>query len=104
MPKQAQPPRVRRQPQRTCVACRDVEGKRTLVRVVRTPDGTVELDVTGKKSGRGAYVHASVECVQKVVKTGGLSRALNVHVGAEVTDQLLARAAEGTGQQENSGA
>lgn len=92
MPKQPQPPRVRRQPQRTCVACRDVAGKRTLVRVVRTPDGTVELDSTGKKSGRGAYVHSSVDCVQKVVKTGGLSRALNAPVGTEVTDQLLARA------------
>jgi hypothetical protein len=92
MPKQPQPSRVRRQPQRTCIACGDVAGKRTLVRVVRTPDGTVELDSTGKKSGRGAYVHSSVDCVQKVVKTGGLSRALNASVGTEVTDQLLARA------------
>ncbi len=103
MPKQQPPPRVRRQPQRTCVACREVEGKRTLVRVVRMPDGTVEIDGTGKKSGRGAYVHATADCIQKVVKTGGLSRALNVPVGAEITDQLLERAALGTGDKESSG-
>ncbi|MEJ7653573.1 MAG: YlxR family protein [Chloroflexia bacterium] len=48
-------PKVRRQPQRTCVACRQVEGKRGLRRLVKTPEGAVELDPTGKRSGRGAF-------------------------------------------------
>ena len=87
-------PRVRRQPQRTCVACRLVEGKRSLVRIVRTPDGTVELDPTGKRSGRGAYLHASRECVQKGLTSGILGRALKVELDPDRKQELQARLME----------
>lgn len=83
--------RVRRQPQRTCVACRETEGKRALLRVVRTPDGRVELDPTGKRSGRGAYVHDARECIERTLATGALSRSLKVPVGSEAADALRAR-------------
>jgi predicted RNA-binding protein YlxR (DUF448 family) len=61
MPKKTAPRRVKHVPQRTCVACRQVEAKRTLVRRVRTPQG-VFPDPKGKQPGRGAYLHNTPEC------------------------------------------
>ncbi len=84
-------PRVRRQPQRTCIACREVEGKRSLVRIVRLPDGTVELDPTGKRSGRGAYLHASAECVDQGFSGGLLARALKAELEEESKHELQTR-------------
>lgn len=69
------PRHPRHVPQRTCVGCRTVEGKRALVRVVRTPEGRVEVDPTGKRSGRGAYVHAQRSCWEAALK-GSLAHAL----------------------------
>ncbi len=80
--------KVRRQPQRTCIACRQVQGKRALLRIVRTPDGVVELDPTGRKSGRGAYVHASAECVRSSLSGGALSRALKVPIDQNTREEL----------------
>ncbi len=68
-------PRRRHVPQRTCVGCRGVEGKRALIRIVRTPEGRVEVDLTGKRNGRGAYVHADPDCWAAALK-GGLAHAL----------------------------
>ena len=64
-------------PQRTCVGCGDVQGKRQLMRVVRAPDGRVQLDPTGKANGRGAYVHERLGCWQQALR-GRLSHALKV--------------------------
>ncbi|MDP9353220.1 MAG: YlxR family protein [Chloroflexota bacterium] len=91
MPGSRAPGRVKKQPQRTCVACREVEGKQTLLRLVRIPNQTVELDPTGKKSGRGAYVHASQECAERALG-GALSRALKTPIQPEVATELLRRA------------
>ncbi len=79
-------PKARRVPQRTCVGCGEVEGKRELVRIVRDADGRVAMDVTGKRNGRGAYVHRDPACFQKAMR-GRLLRALRAE-GA--TDQLAA--------------
>ena len=65
-----------RQRPRTCVACRTEAPKRALVRVVRTPEGSAVLDVTGKLPGRGAYICLNPECLHRARKTGALSRAL----------------------------
>jgi uncharacterized protein len=65
-------------PQRTCVGCRQVQGKRQLVRVVRQADGHVQLDVTGKAPGRGAYVHATGECWHSALSGGRLAHALKL--------------------------
>lgn len=80
-------------PQRTCIACRSTGAKRGLVRVVRTPEGRVELDPTGKKNGRGAYVHDSRECWDETLKKDRLGRALKVAVPADDLEQLKAHAA-----------
>lgn len=68
----------RPQPQRTCVACRSTSGKRTLLRVVRAPDGSVSVDPTGKRAGRGAYLCSRLECWQAALKKGRLDAALRV--------------------------
>ena len=86
-------PRPKHVPQRTCIACRSTEAKRGLVRVVRTPAGAVEVDLTGKKAGRGAYVHSSAECWQEALKKDRLSRALHTSLG-EADREALRRFAE----------
>jgi predicted RNA-binding protein YlxR (DUF448 family) len=86
-------PRPKHVPQRTCIACRSTEAKRGLTRVVRTPEGRVELDATGKKNGRGAYVHESRDCWDAVLKRDRLGHALKVAVPPADMEQLIAHAA-----------
>ena len=76
-------------PMRMCTGCGEMFDKRTLVRVVKSPDGEISLDLTGKKSGRGAYVCPSEQCLKKAVKSKALERALEAPVTAE-THELLA--------------
>lgn len=78
----------RRIPQRTCVGCREVKAKRELIRVVRRPTGEVEVDFTGKLSGRGAYICPNVDCLRAAVKGRRLDRALERTIDPE-TLQLL---------------
>ena len=68
-PKQPKQPRKPRHvPLRTCVSCQETKSKRELLRVVRTPDGHVVIDPTGKKSGRGAYICARLSCWETAIK------------------------------------
>ncbi len=76
----AKGPRPKHVPKRTCIACRESEAKRGLIRVVRTPEGPVELDTTGKRNGRGAYLCRQQECWDKALATGALSRALKTEI------------------------
>ena len=63
-------------PQRTCNGCGAQKPKKELVRVVRSPEGEVSLDLTGKKPGRGAYICRDIECLKKARKTKRLARVL----------------------------
>jgi hypothetical protein len=66
-------------PQRTCIGCRTVQSKRELLRLVRTPEGRVVADPTGKRNGRGTYVHKTRECFENVASAPGkLQHALNM--------------------------
>lgn len=69
-------------PQRTCIACRQVEGKRSLIRVVRTPEG-VRVDPSGKLAGRGAYLHPYQTCWRAVLNSGRLGQALRTRLSDE---------------------
>lgn len=71
-------PRPRHQPQRTCIACRDKTSKRGLIRIVRTPEGEVHVDLTGRANGRGAYLCEDPECWQRALKSGAIEHALKV--------------------------
>lgn len=70
-------------PQRTCVACRTHDAKRGLVRIVRTPQGTVEVDETGKKNGRGAYLCRTRECWDAGLNRKALENALKTAIPPE---------------------
>jgi len=85
--------RPRRVPQRTCIACRTTDAKRSFVRVVRTPEGRVELDPTGKANGRGAYVHDVRPCWAEALKRDRLGRALKVTVPPGDLERLKQHAA-----------
>jgi predicted RNA-binding protein YlxR (DUF448 family) len=74
--------KARRVPVRTCIACRKVDGKRTLRRFVRTTTG-VEFDPGGKKAGRGAYLCAEIDCWQNALQRNLLGRALRCEITAE---------------------
>ena len=86
--------RPRHVPQRTCVACRQTGAKRQLVRIVRTTDGSVAIDPTGKRSGRGAYLCDAAECWTIALKRGVLVRALKIESIAEDDFQTLNAYAE----------
>jgi predicted RNA-binding protein YlxR (DUF448 family) len=83
-PKQIAPKHT---PIRTCVGCGTERSKRELVRVVRTPDGAVVADATGKKSGRGAYLDPSPECLERGLASGTLERALELSSAISAEDR-----------------
>jgi len=86
-------PRPRHVPQRTCVACRDKSNKRALFRIVRTPDGQAEVDLTGRKPGRGAYICDTPACWERATKSSKLDHALKTELTPETKDALRAFAA-----------
>ncbi len=75
-------------PLRTCIACHDTKSKRELLRVVRTPDGHVLIDATGKKSGRGAYLCAKLSCWQQALKTKKLEHEFEITISPEDRAEL----------------
>ena len=76
-------------PQRQCMGCRERKDKKALIRVVRTADGSVSLDFSGKLNGRGAYICPDVACLSKARKAKSLERSLEVPIGDQVYDRLL---------------
>lgn len=88
MAKSRQPKRPKRQPLRSCLGCGAKRLKRELVRVVRTPAGAIELDLTGRKAGRGAYVCPDPDCLKAAVKGKKLERALEAPVPDLVVNEL----------------
>lgn len=83
--------KVRKVPQRMCVGCQEMKPKKELVRVVRTPEGTVELDPSGKKNGRGAYMCPNAECLQKAIRGKRLEKAFQQAIDPEVLEKLADR-------------
>lgn len=76
-------------PQRKCVGCNEMKDKKSLLRIVRSPEGEISLDLTGKKNGRGAYVCPDKECITKAVKEKRLERALEKAISDDVYKKLL---------------
>ena len=77
----------KRTKQRTCIECRKTDTKQQFIRIVRTPEGSVEYDPTGKANGRGAYV-CGLACLEKALQTRKFDRALRVSVGKKKCEQL----------------
>jgi predicted RNA-binding protein YlxR (DUF448 family) len=80
--------RAKHSPQRTCVGCRATGEKRAFVRAVRTPEGTVEVDLTGKRNGRGAYLCMRRACWDEALKKGRLARALRTTISPHDLEEL----------------
>ncbi|MBQ3366614.1 RNase P modulator RnpM [Succiniclasticum ruminis] len=81
--------KVKKIPQRKCVGCGEMKSKKELIRVVRSPEGDISLDLTGKKAGRGAYVCPDKECITKAYKGHRLEKALEKQVNDDVYKKLL---------------
>ena len=75
-------------PLRQCVECGEMKSKREMMRVLKTSEGEIVLDITGKKNGRGAYLCKDRGCLTKAIKTKGLERSLKISIPAEVYDTL----------------
>lgn len=86
-PKQQNQPK-RKMPERRCVGCMGTFLKKDLIRVLRSPEGEISIDFTGKKSGRGAYLCKSEACFRKARKSGILHRSLECEISEEIYAEL----------------
>ncbi len=75
-------------PLRQCVGCSEMKSKKDMMRVLKTAEGEIVLDVTGKKNGRGAYLCVSKECLEKARKNKGLERSFKMSIPDQVYDNL----------------
>lgn len=80
--------KVKKIPLRMCTGCMEMKPKKELIRIVKTPEGEICVDLTGKKSGRGAYVCRNLECFEKAYKAKRLSRNLETQISDEIYDKL----------------
>ena len=79
---------VKKTPMRKCIGCGEMKSKKELLRILKTADGEITFDFTGKKNGRGAYLCISKECLQRAVKTKGLERSFQMRIPQEVYEGL----------------
>ena len=82
-------------PMRQCVGCREMKPKKELIRVVRSPEGTISLDFRGKAPGRGAYLCPDAACLKKAMKAKALNRAFEMEIPQEIYEDLLVSMEEG---------
>ena len=80
---------VKKIPLRKCTGCGEMKSKKEMVRVIKTAEEQIFLDLTGKMNGRGAYVCRSEECLKKAIKTKAIERSLGISVSSEVYEQLM---------------
>ena len=81
--------KTRKIPMRMCVGCREMKEKRSLLRIVKSPEGSISFDRVGKAPGRGAYVCRAKECLDKAMKARQLERALETKIEQDVFSQLM---------------
>lgn len=79
---------IKRVPERKCMGCNEKRPKKELIRVVRTPEGNIELDSTGKKSGRGAYICKKTSCFEKAYKSKRLEKCLESAIAETVYEVI----------------
>lgn len=80
--------KVKKVPLRMCTGCMEMKPKKELIRVVKSPENEVSVDLTGKKSGRGAYICRNLECLEKAFKAKRLSRNLDISISEEIYNRL----------------
>lgn len=75
-------------PMRQCVGCGEMKSKKELLRIIKTAEGEILLDTTGKKNGRGAYICPDGACLARAIKTKGLERSLKTAIPKEIIENL----------------
>lgn len=75
-------------PLRKCVGCGEMIAKKSMIRVIKTKEGNIKLDPTGKENGRGAYLHFDKECLEKAVKSKGLERSFKMSIDPVIYENL----------------
>ena len=75
-------------PLRQCIGCGEMKSKKEMMRVLKSAEGEISLDTTGKKNGRGAYLSYSGECLKKAIKSKGLERSFQMKIPQEIYDTL----------------
>lgn len=85
---------VKKIPQRQCIGCGEAKNKKELIRVLKSTDGSISIDATGRKNGRGAYLCPSMECFRKAVKGKGLERSFKMAIPKEIYESLEKEMAE----------
>ena len=78
----------KKKPARTCMACNEQKDKNELLRIVKSKDGIIDVDLTGKKSGRGAYICKSEACLDKIIKSKRLERVFEQEINSEIYESL----------------
>ena len=81
--------KVKKIPLRTCVITHEKFPKQELLRIVRTPEGNIKVDLTGKLNGHGAYIKKDKDVIEKAKKSKALDRYLETEIGADVYDEML---------------
>ena len=79
---------IKKKPARRCIACNEQKEKNELLRIVRTPEHKIEVDLTGKKNGRGAYICKNEECLKKLVKSKRLENIFEEKITLEFYEEL----------------
>ena len=79
---------MKNQPQRTCMGCNEKKDKKELIRIVKNKENEILVDKTGKQEGRGAYICNDIQCLEKVIKTKRLERALDIKISEEIYENL----------------
>lgn len=78
----------KKKPERTCMGCNEQKEKSNLLRIVKSKEGIIEVDITGKKNGRGAYICKSEECLNKIIKTKRLERIFEKEISPEIYENI----------------
>ena len=78
----------KKKPARTCMACNEQKDKNELLRIVKSKDGIIDVDLTGKISGRGAYICKNEACLDKIIKSKRLERVFELEINQEIYESL----------------
>ena len=78
----------KKKPARTCMACNEQKEKNELLRIVKSKEGIIEVDLTGKRSGRGAYICKNEDCLNKIIKSKRLEKVFEKEISAELYESI----------------
>ena len=79
---------MKKEPQRTCLGCKESKNKKELIRIVKQNDGKIFIDKTGKANGRGAYICNNIECLEKAIKSKRLENNFETKIDNEIYETL----------------